>query len=94
MRTTIQIILICVIFFLIAQPTISWPPLKIKFAKALLSIGMFLIMAGVVCIILQGHTEAYSKGLKKGAELEQEAAIEVAKQLIQESKNEHNGNHN
>lgn len=85
MRTAIQIILICIIFFLIAQPTVSWPPLKIKFDKALLSIGMFLILAGVVCIVLQGHTEAYSKGLKKGAEIEHEAAIKAAKQLIEES---------
>jgi len=86
MRTTIEIILICFFFFLIAQPTISWPPFKIQFDKAYLAIGCFFVMVGIVFIILQGHTEAYSKGLKKGCEIEHDAAIEAARQIINESK--------
>lgn len=86
MRTTIEIILICFCFIWISQPTLSWPPFKIQFDKPYLAIGCFLIMVGIVFIILQGHTEAYSIGLKKGCEIEREAAIEVAKQIIEESK--------
>lgn len=86
MKTTIEIILICLFFFLMAQPTISWPPFNIKFDKAYLAIGCFFIMVGIVFIILQGHTEAYSKGLKKGCEIEHEAAIEAARQIINETK--------
>lgn len=86
MRITIEIILISACFILISQPTVSWPPFKIHFDKPLLAIGCFLIMVGIVFIILQGHTEAYSRGLKKGCEIEHEAAIEAARQIINESK--------
>ena len=86
MKTTIEIILICFCYLLISQPTISWPPFKIHFDKPFLAIGLFLIMVGVVLVISQGHNDAYKKGLERGCEIEQEAAIEVAKQIINESK--------
>jgi len=86
MKATIEIVLILFCFIWISQPTLSWPPFRIHFDKPLLAIGCFLIMAGIVCLILQGHTEAYSRGLKKGCEIEREAAIEAARQIINEAK--------
>lgn len=86
MKTIIEIILICFCFIWVSQPTVNWAPIKIHFDKPLLAIGLFLIMVGIVFIILQGHTEAYSRGLKKGCEIEHEAAIEAARQIIEESK--------
>lgn len=92
MKTTIEIIVVCVCLFLVAQPTISWPPLRIHFDKAYLAIGIILIMLGTVFILAQGKVDGrlkyYKEGLKKGAEMSHEAAVEAAKQLIEESKNQ------
>lgn len=86
MRTTIEIIIICLCLVWLSKPTFSWPPFRIHFENAFTAIGIFLIMVGIIFLILDGHTEAYSKGLKKGCEIEREAALNAARQLIEESK--------
>lgn len=90
MKTAFEIIAVCVCLFLIAQPTINWPPFRIHFDKAYLAIGIILIIFGTVFIIAQGKIDGrikyYKEGLKKGCEIEREAAIEAARQIIEESK--------
>jgi len=90
MKTTIEILAVLICLFLVAQPTITWPPVRISFDKAYLAIGIILIMIGIVFILAQGkgdgRREYYEKGIDKGIEIGHEAAIEAAKQIINESK--------
>jgi small neutral amino acid transporter SnatA (MarC family) len=86
MKTTISIIIIVISLIFLANTTIQFKPFKISFGTPSLAIGVFLIIIGIVFIMAQSDANTYQKGLNKGAEIEHEAALEVARQIIAKSK--------
>lgn len=88
MKVTFSIIGLVVILIFLANTSIQFKPFKISFETPWLAIGMLLIFIGIGFIQVQPHSDAYKKGLKAGGEIAHEAAKEVARQMILESKNQ------
>jgi len=53
--TIIQVIIIVIILFFLAQITISFSPFSIKFGRPLFAIGWVLICVGIGCIQLDSE---------------------------------------
>lgn len=87
MKTVIYIIILTVIFFYISDTTIQIKPFKISFGNLSAGFAWVFFLLSFTLMTYSVHSKAYSKGLKKGCEIERDAAIEVAKQIIEESKN-------
>ena len=60
------IIFAVIVFFLIANVTISFSPFKIQFEKPFTAIGWFLIVLGVSFIIGETKVQSEHKGVIKG----------------------------
>lgn len=87
MKTAFGIIGIIVCLLMLANTSIQFKPFKVTFDTPFLAIGMAFIFVGIGFIQVQPHASAYQKGLDRGSEIAREAAMEVVRQTIEESKN-------
>ena len=62
------IIIVLVVFFIIANVTISLNPFKITFEKPLTAIGWFLIIIGISFIIGETRVHSEHKGYMRGVQ--------------------------
>lgn len=86
MRTVISVIVFIALFLYLAKTTVQIKPFRISFGDLSNAIAWLLFFAAILVMSYSVHKKAYVQGLKKGAEIEQEAAIEAAMQIIEESK--------
>lgn len=86
MKTIIQISIFIVLFLFLAKTSIQFNPFKISCEGLFRAIGFVFIIIGASFIEVQQNHDQYKKGREKGIEIEHDAAIEAARQIIQESK--------
>lgn len=86
MRTIISLIICFALFLYLAKTTVQIKPFRISFGDLSNAIAWLLFFAAILVMSYSVHRKAYVQGLKRGAEIEQEAAIEAARQIIEESK--------
>jgi hypothetical protein len=63
MRTTIYLILAIAWLLYLSEPTISFKPFSIEFAKPYTPFGWLFLMIALVLFDLQSHKTAYEEGV-------------------------------
>lgn len=63
MKLTIYLILAIAWLIYLSQPTISFKPFSIEFAKPYIPFGWLCIIIAIVCFEKQGHRDGYIKAL-------------------------------
>lgn len=86
MKTVFHIIVLFAVFLYIADTTIQIKPFKISFGNLSAGFAWFFFLLAFIFMTYSVHKKAYSEGLKKGCEISREAAVEVAKEIIEKQK--------
>lgn len=88
MKTAFWIIIILSLAIYMADTKITFKPFAVTFGRLWFLVAYVLFLGGAFCLRLQYYSEAYEKGLKRGAEIQMEVIKEVKKEL--EQKTNHN----
>ncbi len=84
MKTAFWIVIIIALAAYMADTKIAFKPFSVTFGRLWFLMAYVLILGGAYCLNLQSYSDGYEKGLRKGAELKQEAIDEVEKGKITE----------
>ena len=75
----ISIVIMIIWLLFVGNISISFKPFSFHFPFLHISLGLFLIIIGVMIFNIGEHTKGYADGLKKGEEMTWEAINEVIK---------------
>ena len=84
MKTAFWIVIIIAMAAYMADTKIAFKPFSITFGRLWFLVAYVLFLGGAFCLRLQYYSEAYEKGLRRGAEIHQEVIDEVERQRVTE----------